>query len=83
MEKLDFNDAKARIDELVETLRYHSKRYYEEDAPEISDFEYDKLFYELVALEDEFPELAYLDSPTKRVGCTRPSAVTASEDLIS
>ncbi len=68
MEKLDFNDAKARIDELVETLRYHSKRYYEEDAPEISDFEYDKLFYELVALEDEFPELAYLDSPTKRVG---------------
>ncbi len=68
MEKLDFNAAKERIDTLVETLRYHSKRYYEEDAPEISDFEYDKLFYELVALEDEFPELAYIDSPTKTVG---------------
>ncbi|MBQ0125157.1 MAG: NAD-dependent DNA ligase LigA, partial [Clostridiales bacterium] len=39
-----------------------------EDSPEISDYEYDKLFYELVALENEYPELAYPTSPTKRVG---------------
>ena len=62
------NAAKERIEKLRETLRYHSKRYHEMDSPEISDFEYDKLFYELVALEDEYPEFASADSPTQKVG---------------
>ena len=44
-------EAKSRIDALRAEIAYHAKRYYEEDAPEISDFAYDALFYELVALE--------------------------------
>ena len=60
--------AKKRIAELSKLLEYHSKKYYVDDAPEISDYEYDKLFYELVALEEEFPSLASPNSPTKRVG---------------
>ena len=43
---------KERIDYLRTAIKYHSKRYYENDAPEISDFEYDKLFEELKALEE-------------------------------
>lgn len=60
--------AKKRMEELKKTITYHSKLYYINDAPEISDYEYDKLFYELVALEEKYPELASEDSPTKRVG---------------
>ena len=60
--------AKIRIDTLRAELRYHSKRYYEEDAPEISDFEYDALFRELCDLEATFPEYDDPTSPTKRVG---------------
>ena len=60
--------AKNRIDELRKTLEYHSKLYYINDAPEISDYDYDKLFYELVALEEKYPEFETEDSPTKRVG---------------
>ena len=59
---------KARMAELAEVITYHAKKYYTDDAPEISDFEYDRLFYELVALETEHPELADPNSPTKRVG---------------
>ena len=60
--------AKKRIAELKKTINYHAKLYYINDAPEISDYEYDKLFYELVALEEKYPEFATDDSPTKRVG---------------
>ena len=64
----DRKTAEKRILELRKTLNYHSKLYYINDAPEISDYEYDKLFYELIALEDQFPELKTDDSPTQRVG---------------
>lgn len=60
--------ASARIDTLRAQIAYHQKRYYDEDAPEISDAEYDRLFYELIALETEFPALDAADSPTKHVG---------------
>lgn len=62
------NAAKRRIDELRELLAHHSYLYYVEDAPQISDYEYDKLFYELVALEERYPEFDSPTSPTKRVG---------------
>lgn len=62
------NAAKHRIDELRELLAHHSFLYYVEDAPQISDYEYDKLFYELVALEEKYPEFDSPTSPTKRVG---------------
>lgn len=57
-----------RIAYLRKTLAYHSRKYYVEDSPEISDFEYDKLFYELKALEEAHPEYDDPNSPTKRVG---------------
>ena len=57
-----------RINSLRKLLAYHSKKYYVEDSPEISDFEYDKLFYELKALEEAYPEFDDPNSPTKRVG---------------
>lgn len=53
---------------LEEQLEYHSKRYYEEDAPEISDREYDMMFARLKSLEEQYPELASPTSPTGRVG---------------
>ena len=66
--KLGEKEALAKIEELRETIRYHSKRYHEFDAPEISDFDYDRLYYELIALEAEFPMFDSPDSPTKKVG---------------
>ncbi len=57
-----------RIKKLREELSYHAKRYYVYDDPEISDFEYDKLFAELLKLENEHPEFFDITSPTQRVG---------------
>lgn len=62
------SEAKSRVIELRESLRYHSDRYYNLDSPEIEDFEYDMLFEELRKLEAEFPELDDAESPTHRVG---------------
>lgn len=59
---------KQRIDELREKLERASRLYYEEDAPDISDFEYDAMFEELKKLEAEHPELDSANSPTHRVG---------------
>lgn len=61
-------EAKARIDYLREQIVYNSKLYYENDAPVISDYEYDAMFRELQDLEAEFPEYDEPTSPTKRVG---------------
>ncbi len=65
---MDFLEAKKRAEELTDLLRYHNERYYNEDSPEISDYEYDMLGRELRALEEQFPELRTPDSPTQRVG---------------
>ncbi len=61
-------ETRQRIEKLRATLKYHAKRYYENDAPEISDFEYDKMFEELKALEAENPQYYDPTSPTQRVG---------------
>ncbi len=66
----DKNAIKNQIETLRKTLTYHAKLYYVYDAPEISDFEYDRMYAELLKLEDEYPELDSPDSPTKRVGGT-------------
>jgi len=60
--------AAKRIKTLRETIERHNRLYYVEDAPQITDAEYDKLFAELQALEAEHPELRTPDSPTQRVG---------------
>ncbi len=62
------NEIFERIKELRKTLSYHAKRYYVYDDPEISDFEYDRLYAELVRLEEENPEYFDPTSPTCRVG---------------
>ena len=61
-------DVRGRIEELREQIRYHNRRYHVEDAPEVSDAEYDALYSELEGLEAEHPELVTPDSPTQRVG---------------
>lgn len=60
--------AEKRIKYLRDKIEYNSKLYYENDAPEISDYEYDAMFRELGELEGEFPEFDSATSPTKRVG---------------
>ncbi len=65
---MDITQAKARANVLREQIFYHNNRYYNEDSPEISDFEYDKLLKELEEIEDAFPELITSDSPTQKVG---------------
>ena len=58
----------GRINELTGLLEYHNKKYFEDDAPEITDAEFDQLSLDLRALEAKYPELASADSPTKKVG---------------
>lgn len=64
---MDFEQAKVRIDELRTQIEYHSKRYYDEDAPEIEDDAFDALTRELKALEEMYPSLITPDSYTQRV----------------
>ncbi len=59
--------AAERIAELRRQIRHHDYLYYVRDAPELSDAAYDRLYRELVRLEEEHPELATADSPTRRV----------------
>ena len=61
-------DDLKRYEELVKTIEYHNDRYYNQDDPEISDYEYDMLMRELKQIEKEYPELITSDSPTQRVG---------------
>ena len=64
----DLDRVQARVEELRQLINYHSYRYYVLDDPEIADAEFDALFQELLALENDHPELASPDSPTQRVG---------------
>lgn len=61
-------EIQKKIEELRKTLRYHSDRYYNDDSPEIEDYEYDMMMRELQELEEKYPEYDSPDSPTKRVG---------------
>ena len=72
---LDEAAAEARHAELVEQVLRANRLYHEEDAPEISDAEYDQLFRRLVALEAAYPALVTPDSPTQRVGGTPTGAL--------
>lgn len=60
--------AEKRIQELREKTEYYAKKYYDDDKPEISDFEYDMLMVELRNLEKDFPEFKSKDSLTQKVG---------------
>jgi len=62
------SDIEQQIKQLRNTLNYHSRRYYEQDDPEIPDSDYDALFRQLEQLEAQYPQFISLDSPTRRVG---------------
>lgn len=64
---MDFEAARARIEELRQTIDYHSRLYYDNDAPEIEDDEFDQLTQELRRLEEAYPQLITADSYTQRV----------------
>lgn len=64
----DIEKKELRVKELTDILNYHSNRYYEDDNPEISDYEYDSLMRELADIEARYPQLKAYDSPTQRVG---------------
>lgn len=61
-------EIKDKIEDLRKQIEYHSNRYYNEDNPEISDYEFDMMMQELKKLEREYPEYASVNSPTKKVG---------------
>lgn len=64
----DLSAVRARMEELRRRIHHHDFKYYVENAPEISDADYDRLFRELKSLEENHPELITSDSPTRRVG---------------
>ena len=61
-------DIQEKIEKLRKEIELNSYLYYVEDNPKLEDYEYDKLFHELEALENERPDLITPDSPTQRVG---------------
>ena len=70
MNKNNYSSAEfeKRIDELTEKLNYHNYKYYVEDNPEISDFDFDAMLVELERLEEKYPQYKKANSPTMRVG---------------
>ncbi|MDD6147148.1 MAG: NAD-dependent DNA ligase LigA [Oscillospiraceae bacterium] len=64
----ELTEMRQRAAQLRDIINYHNKRYYEQDEPEIEDFEYDRLMQELIAIEEKYPEVLTPDSPTLRVG---------------
>ena len=65
-------EARAELDRLAKEIAEHDRRYHQEDAPTISDAEYDALRLRNAAIEARFPELARVDSPSTQVGA-KPS----------
>jgi len=64
----DIDTAKRELADLRARIQHHNERYHQQDAPEISDQDFDRLFARLLALEAEFPALITPDSPSQRVG---------------
>ncbi len=65
---MDLEEARKQAALLAEKIRYHNRKYYEEDSPEIDDAEYDALYRQLENIESQYPELVTPDSPTQTVG---------------
>lgn len=79
---MDKAKAKKRIDELNRLTAYYAKKYYDDDNPEISDFEYDMLMVELRNLEKEFPEYISKNSLTQKVGGTVKEGFSKVEHIV-
>ncbi len=79
---MELKDAYKRAQELRELIEYHNEKYYNQDDPEIEDFEYDALTRELKQLERKFPQIISEDSPTQRVGGTAQSKFSPVEHSV-
>ena len=79
----DIKAVKKELAALRKTIRYHNERYYNDDAPEISDFEYDQLMLQLKTMEKKYPEFITKNSPTQMVGGTamRTAGVFVEHDV--
>ena len=71
-----------QIESLRAQVEYHADRYYNQDDPEISDFEYDKLFHQLLDLEEQNPQYYSPTSPTVRVGGTASNTFATVEHKV-
>ena len=76
------NEIQNKVKELTEKLNYHNRKYYIDDAPEISDFEFDAMLRELEDLEEKYPELKSPNSPTVRVGGEAVSGFESVEHTV-
>ncbi len=68
LNSLSFEQASAQHQALCEQLEYHNRLYYTQDAPEITDYEYDRMMQSLIELEMRYPDLQTANSPSQRVG---------------
>lgn len=75
-------EIEKKIEELRKTIKYHSNRYYNDDAPEIEDYEYDMMMRELKKLEEQYPEFDTADSPTKKVGGVADNSFASVEHTV-
>lgn len=80
---MDRQQAEIRIRKIREILWENSRKYYVENAPTMSDYDYDHLMYELEALENEYPDLVTPDSPTRRVGSDLENKSQTGRVLVS
>ncbi len=80
---MEIQEIKKELTALRKKIRYHNNRYYNEDDPEITDYEYDQLMLRLKALEKEYPELITKNSPTQVVGgkAKREAGVLVKHDV--
>ncbi len=67
---MKLEEAKNKIKELTDQVNHHNELYYQKSKPEITDYEFDQLLDQLIKLENQYPELRLVDSPTQRVGGT-------------
>ena len=79
---MELEQARKRAEELRVIIERNNRLYYDQDAPELEDFEYDALTRELKALEAEFPQLVTANSPTQKVGGT-PSGRFAKVTILT
>lgn len=80
--ELSLEEAKEELQKLAEQIAYHDQKYYENDAPEVSDAEYDELRKRNQAIEFRFPELIRTDSPEKKIGSAPAQRFGKVEHLV-
>jgi DNA ligase (NAD+) len=85
IEQLTLSEVEAEIDRLSKAIEYHNKLYYEKNAPVISDAEYDRLFQDLLRIEEKFPQFKLSDSPSQTISkvSSKFAKITHSKPMLS